>query len=376
MDFKFSEEQELMRDSVRKFISKDYPFEARRKLVETDDGFSRDHLNTFAELGWSAVPFSEEDGGFGGSAVDVMIILEELGKGLVVEPFLPYFVFAGALLKRGDDALRAAHIPKLIEAEKLYAVAYVERNARFDVFHQETRAEKNADGYRLSGHKLAVFGGATADRLIVSARTSGAVGDRAGITVFIVEANAKGVTVEGHPTVDGLRVADVHLEGVEVGAGDVIGSVDEGGPLLETAVDEATIALGAEAVGVMEVLYKTTIEYTTQREQFGQPISKFQSLQFRMADMYVAYEEAKSMVFMASMSLDAGLDVAKAASAMKVTLEKSGTIVGEGAIQLHGGMGMTDELAISHFFKRMTMMALQFGNADHHLKRYQALSGA
>ena len=372
MDFTFTEEQELMRESVKKFAAKDYDFETRRKIVDTDAGFSRDMLTKFAELGWTSVPFSEEDGGFGGSAVDTMIVLEELAKGLVVEPYLSCIVFPGALLKRGNKALRAAHLPQLIETTKLYAVAYAEQDARFDVYHQQTRAEKDGDGFRLYGDKVAVFGGASADYLIVAARTSGAVGDARGITLFVVPSEDKGVQRLDHRTVDGLRMADVRFEGVSVPADAVVGEIDGGGPVLERAVDEATIALGAEAMGVMEVLYKTTVTYTKERVQFGHPISKFQTLQFRMADMYVAYEEAKSMVYMASMSVDSDQDVAKAASAMKVCVGKAGTRVGEEAIQLHGGMGMTEELAVSHFFKRMTMIGLQFGDVSHHLKRYQA----
>ena len=373
MDFSFSEDQNLLRDSLRKFIQKDYEFDKRRKLIESELGFSRDNWRSFGELGWNALPFSEADGGLGGKALDTMIVLEEFGRGLVVEPYLPSIVFAGGLLRRGDAALRAKHLPGLIAGETVASVAYAEPGSRFDLFHVESAAKPKDRGWLLSGKKLAVVAGNAADLLIVSARTSGSARDKSGITLFAVDAKSSGVQRANYPTVDGLHAANITLESVRVGAEDVIGTVDQGLPLLEAASDETLIALGAEALGVMQVLYESTVAYTKERKQFGVPIGSFQVLQHRMVDQFMEYEQMKSMVYMATMAQDTNQGVAKAASALKVQLSRSGRQIGQAAIQNHGGMGMTDELPLSHYFKRLTMIDLMLGNGDHHLDRYCSL---
>lgn len=374
MDFSLSEEQTLLRDSVRKFVEKGYDFEARRKLAQSELGFSREHMSSFADLGWTSIPFSEADGGLGGTAVDTMVVMEELGRGLVTEPYFPSVVFAGGLLRRASSALKAQHLPGLMAADRLAAVAYAELGARFDLFHVEMRAQKTVSGYLIDGTKIGVLGGPSANVLLVTARTSGNTRDRQGITLFAVDAASAGVTRKNYPTVDGLRGADVTFQNVEVDASCVIGEVGEGLALLEAAVDEAIIALGAEAVGIMEVLYKSTLAYVKERRQFGVPIGSFQVLQHRIVDMFMEYEQMKSMVLMATMAIDSGQDVAKAAAALKVQLGKAGRTIGQSAIQVHGGMGMTDELPVSHYFKRLTTLDMTFGNADHHLSRYMTLS--
>ncbi|MEY4581223.1 MAG: hypothetical protein RL701_5926 [Pseudomonadota bacterium] len=378
MDFSFSEEQNLLRDSVRKFVEKSYQWEKRKALLESDTGFSLDNWRAFAELGWTALPFSEADGGIGGNAVDTMIVLEELGKGLVLEPYLSSVVFAGGILRRADAAARAKHLPALINGEKIYTVAYSEPSSRFDLFHVETTAKAQGKDYLLTGKKLAVLAGNAADVLIVPARTSGGPRDRNGITLFAVDAKQPGVQRVGYRTVDGLHAANIVLEGVKVTAADIIGTVDQGLTLLEPAADETIIAMGAEAIGVMQVLVDSTVTYTKERKQFGVPISSFQVLQHRMVDMYVEKELARSMVYMATVAQDSSQgnaqSVAKAAAGLKVQLGRSGRLIGQAAIQNHGGMGMTDELAVSHFFKRMTMIDLTLGNADYHLDRYTKLS--
>ena len=373
MDFSFSEEQELLRDSVRKFVEKDYEFERRRALLNTELGFSRENWQKFAELGWTALPFSETDGGLEGKAVDTMIVLEEFGKGLVLEPYLASIVFAGGILRRASAEQRARLVPGLIGGETIAAVAYAEPGSRFDLFHVDTVAKASGKDFLLSGKKLSVIGGNGADLLIVSARTSGKTRDRSGISLFAVQPKTTGLHRVGYRTVDGLHAANIVFEEVKVPGSALIGTLGEGLPLLETASDEAIIGLGAEAMGIMQVMFESTVAYTKERKQFGVPIGVFQVLQHRMVDMFTECELAKSMVYMATMAQDTGKDVAKAAAALKVQLGRSGRLIGQAAIQNHGGMGMTDELAISHYFKRMTMIDMMLGNADHHLDRYVAL---
>jgi alkylation response protein AidB-like acyl-CoA dehydrogenase len=373
MDFAFTQEQDLLRDSVRKFVEKDYTFIARNNLLKSDLGYSAKAWKSFAELGWTALPFSEEDGGLGGKAADIMIVLEELGRGLILEPYISSIIFAGGVLKRGDKDVRANYLPKLIEGEITAAVAYAEPDSRFSPSYVETKAKKDGDGFVLSGKKITVLGGNSADVLIVSARTSGAAGDAKGITLFAVDAKSAGLAKVAYRTVDGTRAANFTLENVKVPASQVIGKVDEGLAILEQASDEAILALGAESVGIMESMLKQTVAYTKERKQFGVPIASFQVLQHRMVDMFMEQEQARSMVYMATMTLDAGRPIAKAASALKVQIGKSGKALGQAAIQNHGGMGMTEELAISHFFKRLTVIDLTLGNGDFHLDRFRSL---
>lgn len=375
MDFSFNQEQTLLRESVKKFVEKDYGFETRKSIMKSELGFSREAWKNMAELGWTAIPFSEADGGLGGKAVDSMIVLEELGKGLVLEPYFATVIFAGGFLRRASAALKEKYLEKLIGGDLIAAVAYAEQDSRFDLFHVGATAKKDGAGYVLDGKKIAVIAGHAADLLVVSARTSGGARDKSGITLFAVDAKSAGVTRSAYRTVDGLQGCDVVLSGVKVSADSVIGEVDKGLALLEAVSDEAIIALGAEAMGIMEVMYKSTVAYTKERKQFGVPIGSFQVLQHRMVDQFMEYEQARSMVYWATMMLDKGTDVAKAASSLKVQLGKSGRFIGQAAIQNHGGMGMTEELPVSHFFKRMTMIDLMLGNVDHHLDRLTSLAG-
>lgn len=376
MDFSFSSEQTLLQDSVTRFISSSYGFEARRKLIDSETGFSRDNWQQFAELGWLALPFPEETGGFGGSAVDTMIIMEAFGKGLVVEPYVTSIMLAGrCIAEAGSAAQREGLLAEIMAGTKLAAVAYVEPQSRFNIADVKTIA-KGRDDYVIEGAKAVVLGGPSADFLIVSARTSGDQRDESGITLFLIDANAPGVSRRDYPTIDGHQASEVTLAGVKVGADAILGRVGDGFPLLERMIDYATLAVGAEAVGIMEVLYKSTVEYCQTREQFGQPIGKFQVLQHRMVDMFMEYEQTKSLAYMAAMRLAEGdsIDASKAVSALKVRVGKGGRFVGQSAVQLYGGMGMTEELAIGHYFKRLTAIDTLFGNYDYHLKRYARLS--
>ncbi len=376
MDFSFSDEQSLLADSVEKFVSNDYPFETRQQLSRSTLGYGTDNWQTFAELGWLGVPFPEADGGFGGSAVDTMILMEQFGKGLVVEPFLASVVLAGGALRHGGSAAQKDDwLAPLIEGSKQSALAFAEPKGRFNLADLTTRAEASDDGYRLTGYKCVVLNGPSADFFVVSARTSGEQRDPAGVSLFLVPADAPGLSRRDYPTVDGFRASELTLEAVALPANALLGPLHEGLPLLERVIDEGTLAVGAEAVGCMEVLYKTTVEYCKTREQFGQPIGKFQVLQHRMVDMFMEHEQSKSLMYMAAMRMDEGYDDAarKAVSAFKVQVGRSGRFVAQGAVQLHGGMGMTDELNVGHYFKRLTMIDTLFGNVDFHLKRFGAL---
>jgi alkylation response protein AidB-like acyl-CoA dehydrogenase len=371
MDFSFSDEQRLLQDSVQRFIQNGYTFDERQKLIKSEEGFSRENWSTFAELGWLGLPFSEEDGGFGGTPIETMIMMEEFGKGLVVEPYISTIIMAGTILSEGGSAeQKETLLAEMIEGSKLAALAFVEPQARFNLADIVTTAQKSDSGYTINGFKGVVIGGPSADVLIVPARTSGDQRDEAGITLFLVDARAEGVSRRDYPTVDGLRASEITFEGAV--ASSVLGEIDGGYVLLEKAIDYAILATGAEAVGAMEVLYKATVEYCKTREQFGQPIGKFQVLQHRMVDMFIEHEQSKSLLYMAAMRLDEGYGPAarKAVSALKVQVGKGGKFVGQGAVQLHGGMGMTDELNIGHYFKRLTTIETLFGNVDHHLRKY------
>lgn len=376
MDFSFSDEQTLLSDSVEKFIQNDYPFEARQKLIKTEPGFGLDNWRVFAELGWLGIPFSEADGGFGGSAVDTMILMEQFGKGLVVEPFLASIVLAGGALKTiGSKTQKESLLAGLIDGSKQAALAFAEPQGRFNLADLTTTASQDGSGYRLSGYKCVVLNGPAADFFVVSARTSGDQRDEEGVSLFIVPADADGVSRRDYPTVDAFRASELTFEDVTVGADALLGTLGGGYPIIEQVIDEGILAVGSEAVGCMEVLYKATVEYCKTREQFGQPIGKFQVLQHRMVDMFMEHEQSKSLMYMAAMRLDEGYsdEAKKAVSAFKVQVGKSGRFVGQGAVQLHGGMGMTDELNVGHYFKRLTMIDTLFGNVDFHLKRFGAL---
>ncbi len=375
MDLSFSEEQQLLRDSAERFVDQNCGTEYLRGLRDTEDGFSRDHWKTMAELGWLALPFAEDNGGLDGTPVDTLVLMEAFGRGLVVEPYLPTVILGGGVLQAAGSAAQIeSMVEPIIEGNLLLAVGYAEPQARFDLFDVATTAAKDGDGYVLNGHKAVVIHGATADKIIISARTSGNRRDKDGISLFIVDSDASGLDKRPYPTVDGSRAAEIMLDNVKVGADALIGTEGQGLAPLEKAVDHAIAALCAEAVGAMKVLLDTTVEYTKTREQFGQPISRFQVLRHRMADMMMEYEQAKSMALVAALKVDSddAEERRKAISGAKVQIGKSGKFVGQQAVQLHGGMGMTDELSVGHYFKRLTMIDVLFGNVDHHLKQFSA----
>lgn len=367
MDFSFTEEQNLLRNSVQGLLQKEYDFETHRKISQGEEGWRAEIWAKFAELGILAIPFEEKYGGFGrNSQIETMIVMEEFGRFLVTEPYLATVILSGSILNDSSPKIQETYLPNLIQGKKIWALAVLEPQGRFYLNQVKTKFE----GGKLTGHKSAVIGGAWADYFIVSARHSGADGDEDGIGLYIVEKSASGVEVHDYRSIDGSRVAELVLEGVEVKE-----ITKTGFAILSKAVDYGIASLCAEAAGAMKELHDATIEYCRTRKQFGVSIGSFQSLQHRMVDMFIAYEQAVSMNYMLHLHLDKPhMERAKAASATKALAGKSLRFVGENAVQLHGGMGVTDELNVGHFFKRLTVIENLFGNVDFHTNRYIKLT--
>ncbi|MDX5931689.1 acyl-CoA dehydrogenase family protein [Acidiphilium acidophilum] len=372
MDFDFTDEQRLLRDSVGKLFAARYgDFEMRKAYAKQPDGFDRAVWAEYAEAGLLALPFDEAQGGFGGGPVETMIIMEEIGKAVALEPYLASVVFAGAVLRHGTPgALREEVIAKIAAGEAIVAVAHTERHSRYDLNDITTTARRDGDDFVIEGDKTVVIAGDSADYLIVSARMSGGTRDRDGVGLFLIDAKAEGVSRRGYPMQDALRGAEISLANVRVPAARLIGDL----AVLERAVDEAIAALCAEAVGAMEALIAMTVDYMKTRKQFGVAISAFQVLQHRAVDMYVALEQARSMAIFAALSAaDDDAKVRGEAIAMaKAAVGKAAKFVGQQAVQLHGGIGVTMEYKAGHLFKRLTMIEMQFGDADYHLRRLAA----
>ena len=374
MNFDLTEEQQLLEDSVARFVADKYPLEQRRKLADGSRGYSEDHWKAFAELGWLAVPFDEDDGGIGGGPVETMVVMEQFGRGLVLEPYLPTVILGGGVLRRtlaGDQ--RADLLGKLIEGKLQLAFAHSEEQARWDLNDVTSSAREDGDGWVLNGAKTVVFNGGNADLLIVSARSSGGQMDTDGISLFLVDPKADGVKVEGYPTVDGLRAAEVTLKDVRVAGDALLGDAGKAWPIIEAVADEALLALCAEALGSLDVMVKDTVQYTQERQQFGHPLADFQTVQHRLVEMFMEYEQCKSLVYRSTMEYaQNGHEAARTLSACKHLIGTAGKFIGENAVQLHGGMGVTEELRLGHFFKRQLVIESQFGNADFHLEKFAA----
>ena len=375
MDFTFNEEQSLIQDQVDQFVQKEYDWETRQSLSNSELGFGEDNWKKFAELGWLGISVSEDSGGFGGSAIESMLIMEAFGKGLVVEPFLETVIMAGGLIDdHGSDQQKSSFFEPAIAGEMHLALAYAEPQSRFNLSDVVTEAKADGDNFIINGYKSVVMNGPSAYQIIVSARTSGTQLDENGISLFVIDANASGLDKTNYKTVDGRRASDLTFENVSVSKENLIGDQDKGFEILDSAIDKAILAISAEAVGAMEVLYKTTVEYTKTREQFGTAIGKFQVLQHRMVDMFMEYEQCKSLLYMATMKHEEKAeDAKKAISGLKYQVGKAGKFIGQQAVQLHGGMGVTDELNVGHYFKRLTTVGTIFGNTDYHLKKYTSL---
>lgn len=378
MDFDLTEEQSILKDSLDRLLADRYGFEERNRHLRSETGWSDDMWRQFAEMGLMALPFAEEDGGIGGGPVETMIVMESLGKALALEPYFATVVLGGGFLRLGGGAERKAElIPQIADGSLKLAFAHTERNARFDLNHVETTATKDGDGWILSGAKSVVQHGDCADRLVVTARSAGGARDEAGIGVFLVDASAEGLLRRGYPTHDGLRAAELSLDNVRVGPDAVIGEPENGLPLVRRVVDQAIAALAAESVGVMSAMHALTVDYMKVRKQFGVPIGSFQSLQHMAVDMFVAIEQARSITLFATMMADSddAAERARAMHAAKAEIGRGGRLVGENAIQIHGGVGMTMEYAVGHYFKRMTMIDVAFGNSDHHLRELARAGG-
>ncbi len=378
MDFSLTDEQRLLKESIERLLADRYGFEARQRFVAEPAGWSRAMWRSYAELGLLGLPFEDKYDGFGGGPVETMIVMEAFGRALVLEPFFATVVLGGGLLRLGaSEAMRAALIPKIAAGDLLLAFAHAERQSRYDLADVATTARRDGVDYILDGAKSLVIHGDCADKLIVSARLAGARNDRDGIGLFAVDAEAAGVSRRAYPTVDGLRAAEVTLSGVRVDADRVVGEPAKAFPLIAQVVDAAMAALAAEAVGAMTAMHEMTVEYLKTRKQFGVPIGTFQVLQHRAAEMLIALEQARSMAFFATMMAEEPdpVERRKAIAAAKVQIGRSGRFVGQQAIQLHGGMGMTMEYKVGHHFKRITMIDALFGDADHHLAELARLGG-
>ena len=372
MNFELSEEQKMIQQNVERFVQDNYDLPKRVELSSQDPGYSKDYWNSMAELGWLGLPFNEEDGGFGGNQIDTLVIMEQFGKGLVLEPFLANVVLGGGAIQiGGSEELKNEMLSSLIEGSKQLTLAYAEQQSRFDLEDVTTSARQEGDKYIINGQKSMVLNAESSDHIVVVTRTNGGQVDEEGITLFLVDSDSKGLERNNFPTVDGLRASEITFDNVEVNSERMIGDLNKGFIILRTITNNAILALCAEAVGAMEVLYKDTVEYTQQREQFDHPLSDFQVLQHRMVDMFMEYEQCKSLLFRATMETIQDPDMAqRTIHALKHLIGKSGIFVGENAVQLHGGMGVTEELRVGHFFKRLLVIDSQFGNADFHLDKF------
>ncbi|PLR27620.1 pimeloyl-CoA dehydrogenase small subunit [Caulobacter zeae] len=376
MDFNFTEEQSMVRDTVASFLQDKYDFETRRKIVASESGWRVDYWQAFAEeLGILGASFSEDLGGLGGGAIDNMIIMEEFGKALVIEPYLGTVVIGGGFIKHSGYAGAASVIEGIVAGTTTIAFAYAEPQGRYTWSDLKTTARKDGSGWTLNGHKAVVVGAPFATHLVVTARTGGSQREASGVSVFLIDKTLPGVVTRDYPTVDGGRASEVYFENVSIPADALVGHEGNGLSLVEKVIDEATAASLAEGVGVLRKLHEGTLDYAKQRKQFGRAIADFQVLQHRMVDMFIELEQSVSMTYMATIKLDeSDAERAKAVSAAKVRIGRALKFVGQNAIQIHGGMGMTDELAIGHYFKRGTIIEGLFGSVDHHLRRYEGLS--
>jgi alkylation response protein AidB-like acyl-CoA dehydrogenase len=382
MNFNYSEEQTMIKDGIARFVRDQYDFDTRRAIIASEEGINRDYWATFAELGWLSIPFDEPYGGFGGSAEDVAIIAEELGKGIVVEPFMSTVVIFGGLLSASpNEQLKSEIIPTIIDGSCLGTFAYSEQQSRFELTDVKTQAFATDEGYIINGEKTVVSNAVTANKLIVSARTSGDQFDRAGISLFLVDADAPGVEIQSYKTMDGQSAATVTLKDVAVVQTQLLSELDLGMDLVDQVMPQILLALCAEGLGIMETLNSTTVEYTKTRKQFDLPISSFQVLQHRMVDNFMAYEQSKSMLYrglceaneFASGNIDQGT-LEKAVHALKAVIARNGKQIAEDSIQIHGGIGMTDELNVGHYVKRLMTINVTFGDGDYHQGKFSQLS--
>jgi pimeloyl-CoA dehydrogenase small subunit len=372
MDFDLTEEQRLLRDSVDRLLADNYTFEKRRGYLAEPEGWSRELWSRYAELGLLGLPFPEQHGGFGGGGVEIMLVMEAFGRALALEPYLATIVLAGTALRlAGSDAQQAALLPQVGEGSRLLAFAHGERQARYDLPDLLTKATRKGDGWVIDGGKSVVLHGDSADTLIVSARTAGDRNDTAGITLFLVDGAVNGVARRGYVLRDGIRAAEITLSGVEIGSDAVLGEIGGAFPVIEHVVETGIAAMAAEAVGAMETMQAMTLEYLKTRQQFGQPIGRNQALQHRATEMFVALEQGRSMAMLAAMTIDEpdAAERARNISMVKAGIGQAARFVSQNAVQLHGGIGMTEEYAVGHYFRRVMVIEHTSGDTAHHLSR-------
>ena len=375
MDLSLSVEHSILRDSVERFVRESYPSNKRRNFVDESKGFLQENWQKFSKLGWLGLNLPEEFGGNGGSAVDTMVVAEALGPGLILEPFLETVVIGSKLIQVGyNEKQKSEFLSNLVRGRLILTFAFAEPQSRYSLSDVQLSAKPNGDQFVLNGKKAVVRHASSADKIIVSARTAGDRRDKRGITLFLVERNSPGLSRRDYRLQDDIPASELIFDNVCLRRTAMIGDLDCALPMVELVVDHGIAMVCAEAVGIMSALYTATLQYVKTREQFGQPIGKFQVIKHRMVDMLMACEEARSMAYMATLKLDeSDPNVRKrAASAAKVSIGKAARFVGQQSIQLHGGMGMTDELDVGHYFKRLTMIDILFGDVDFHLKRYSA----
>jgi alkylation response protein AidB-like acyl-CoA dehydrogenase len=373
MEFDYTEEQLALQDTLQRFIARDYDFEKRKAILKSDLGFSPEAWTQYAELGLLALPLPEVFGGLGGNAVDVMLVMEQIGQGLIMEPYLSSVVLCGGLLRdAASQDLQQKLLPRLAGGEIKLALACYEAAGRYDLSHVACTATQKAGMWTLAGRKTVVLDGPSADYFFVAARSAGKLNDAAGVSLYLVPRHAKGLTVTGYPTQIGARAADLSLDDVALTADALIGPVGTALPLIQRAVDRGCAALCAEAVGVMNALNKATLDYLKTRKQFGVAIGTFQALKHRMADMLIAAEQSRSMAVIAAVNADSAdaAERSRCIAAAKAYIGQAGRLIGQQAVQLHGGMGVVDEHVVSHYFKRLTMIDLTFGDSDYHLGRF------
>ncbi len=375
MDFSFTETQGMLRDSLARYLRERYDFDSRQKMLAMPGGRDPAIWKAFAEeLGILGAGFPEEHGGLGGGHVDHMVIMEELGRAIAIEPYLDTcIVGGGALLAAGGDHA-ATLIPGIIAGDVIIAFAWAEPKSRYNPARIETRATADGAGWTLSGHKSVVIAAPYATHVLVTARTGGASGERDGVSLFLVEAGTAGITRRDYPTVDGWMASELFFERANVGPHALLGAEGQAMGLVDELLDRATAATCAEAAGTMRRLHELTLDYAKQRQQFGQPISKFQVIQHRLVDMLMEAEQAVSMAYQATLRLDLrAAERARAVSQAKAKIAKGARFLGQSAIQIHGGIGITNELAAGHYFKRLTMLESRYGDQDHHLARLEAM---
>ena len=378
MDFNLTKEQEQLGDTVQKFVARQYPFEARKAILKSEDGWSREIWAGLAELGLLGLLVPEEHGGIGAGPIETLLTMTAFGRGLLVEPYLPSAILATVLIRElGSAGQKSSHLPRLAAGELIVVPAHGEREARYDLAHVATSAARDGAGYVLTGEKAVVLHAPAADLLLVSARTSGPPDSESGISLFLVPRDAPGDTLRAYPTLDGQRAAEVRLQKVRVQADALLGPEGGAFPALAAAFDVGLAALCADAVGALQASLDATIEYAKTRKQFGQPIGKFQALQHRVADMLMHVEQARSMSYLAAVRCTEKSAAArrKTLSAAKVLIGQACRFVGQQAVQIHGGMGMTDELMISHHFRRLTAIELSLGDTEHHLEQFMRSEG-